>query len=71
MLGRDGKPLAGASIAAPGVQTRTDADGRFVVLTDTHVYGLTCDGRQTEGFISNPHRDRQGTWRATVALSLA
>ena len=71
VLDRDGRPLAGASIAAPGVETRTDADGRFVVVTDTRVYGLTCDGRQTEGFISNSHRDLQGAWRATVALSLA
>jgi hypothetical protein len=71
VLGRDGKPLAGARIAAAGIQASTDADGRFVVVTDTRVYGLTCNGLQTEGFISNQHRDLQGAWRATVALSLA
>ncbi len=71
MLGRDGNPLAGAKIDAAGVQATTDADGRFIVVTDTRVYGLTCDGRQTEGFISNQHRDLHGAWRATVALSLA
>ena len=71
ILGRDGRPLAGAAIAAGGASATADADGRFVLATDTRAYDVTCDGRLTEGFISNQHRDRQGAWRATVALSLA
>jgi hypothetical protein len=62
VLGRDGKPLRSASVAAGAVHATTDADGRFVVLTDT---------RSAAGFAANAQRDGEGTWRATVALSLA
>jgi hypothetical protein len=32
---------------------------------------VTCDGRSTEGIISNQRRDIEGTWRATCGLTLA
>jgi protocatechuate 3,4-dioxygenase beta subunit len=70
LLGTDGKPLAGATIAADGARATTDADGRFMLLSRTGIYGVTCDGRSTEGFVSNQRRDAKGTWRATVALTL-
>jgi len=62
LLGRDGKPVAGASLSAGAARVTTDADGRFVVVTDT---------RSAERFIANAQRDAEDTWRATVALSLA
>ena len=71
ILGSDGKPLAGATVAAGGAYTVTDADGRFLVVTTTRLYGVTCDGRSTEGFVSNQRRDTDGTWRATCGLKLA
>jgi hypothetical protein len=71
VLGTNGKPLAGATVAADGARATTDADGRFLLVTRTGIYGVTCDGRSTEGFLRNQRRDAQGTWRATVALTLA
>jgi hypothetical protein len=70
VLGTDGHPPAGATVAADGAQATTDADGRFLLVTRTGIYGVTCDGRSTEGFLLNQRRDAQGTCRATVALTL-
>lgn len=72
ILGSDGKPLAGAAVAAGGACSLTDADGRFMLITTTRAYrGVTCDGRPVEGYVSNRRRDTDGTWRATVGLTLA
>jgi hypothetical protein len=70
ILGPDGKPLAGATVATGKDRAVTDADGRFFLNTDTRIYGVTCDGRWTEGFVSNQRRDTDGTWRATCGLRL-
>jgi hypothetical protein len=71
ILDRDGKALAGATVEAGGSAT-TDADGRFLLVTSTRAYrGVTCDGCPVEGFVSNRRRDHDGTWRATVGLTLA
>jgi hypothetical protein len=71
ILGSEGKPLAGATVAAGSARAVTDADGRFMLVTTTRLYGVTCDGRSTEGFVSNQRHDNDGTWRATVGLKLA
>ena len=56
---RDGRPVAGASFAIGGTPVTTDADGRFMTVTDTLTY-RAADAR----------RDSEGAWRATVALQL-
>ena len=56
---RDGGPVAGASLALRGHQVMTDADGRFMLVTDT---GASLP--------ANAQRDYEGTWRATLALTL-
>jgi len=72
ILDRDGKPLAGAMVAAGAAEVAADADGRFMLVLDTRAYrGVTCDGRPVEGFVSNRRRDADGTWRATVGLTVA
>jgi hypothetical protein len=62
ILRGDGRPLAGAGFAAGGQPVITDADGRFVVVTDTRAAG---------GFAPGARRDGDGTWRATLGLTLA
>ena len=62
ILHGDGKPLAGAAFAVAGQPVATDADGRFVVITDT---------RSAGGLAAGARRDSEGTWRATVGLTLA
>src|SRR5258706_8386030 len=57
ITGRDGKPLAGASFAIGKDRVITDADGRFMLVTDTAAYPA-----------SGARRDPEGTWRATVGL---
>src|SRR4051812_27753034 len=47
ILRRDGKPLAGAAFAVAEQPIVTDADGRFVVVTDT---------RAADGFTSGARR---------------
>src|SRR5207248_223282 len=70
VLGTNGKPLAGATVAAGEAHALTDADGRFLLVTTTDIYGVTCGGRSTEGFVSRQRRGADGAWRATVALAL-
>ena len=71
LLGTDGQPLAGATVSADGAQASTDADGRFLLVTRTGISAVTCDGHPIEGFVPlKQRRDAQGTWRATVALTL-
>ena len=62
ILRADGKPLAGAAFAFGEQPVVTDADGRFVLVTDTRAAG---------GFASGARRDSEGTWRATLGLTLA
>jgi carboxypeptidase family protein len=71
IVGPDGKPLPGATVAAGTVSAVTDADGRFMLVTTTRQYRVICDRRAAEGFVSNPRRDADGTWRATFGLTLA
>jgi protocatechuate 3,4-dioxygenase beta subunit len=59
ITGHDGKPLAGASFAIGKDPVTTDADGRFMLVTDSGAYPT-----------ANARRDHQGTWRATVGLQL-
>ena len=61
VVARSGKPLAGAPFTVAGQSIVTDADGRFVVTTDT---------RSANGLASNAKRDSEGTWRATLGLTL-
>jgi hypothetical protein len=56
---RDGRPVAGASLALRGHAVITDADGRFLLVTDT---GASLP--------ANAQRDDEGTWRATLGLTL-
>src|ERR1041385_4215146 len=56
---RDGKPLRGASFAIGGHPVAADADGRFMVVNDTRAYPA-----------ASARRDAEGTWRATVSLTL-
>lgn len=62
ILRGDGKPLAGAEFAVAEQRVVTDADGRFVLVTDTGAAG---------GFSASARRDSEGTWRATLGLTLA
>jgi hypothetical protein len=62
ILCRDGKPQAGAGFAVAEQRVVTDADGRFVVVTDTRAAG---------GIAAGARRDSEGTWRATLGLTLA
>jgi protocatechuate 3,4-dioxygenase beta subunit len=62
ILRGDGKPLAGAAFAVGEHTVVTDADGRFVVVTDTRAAGRLASGAR---------RDSEGTWRATLGLTLA
>jgi len=71
ILGPDGKPLGGATVAAGTARAVTDADGRFMLETTTPLYRVTCDGRSASGVVSSPRRDTEGTWRATFGLTLA
>jgi hypothetical protein len=71
VLGADGKPLAGVMVGAGLAQAETDADGRFVLVTTKPFYRVTCGDRAAEGFVSNRRCDSEGTWRATVGLTLA
>jgi protocatechuate 3,4-dioxygenase beta subunit len=71
VLRADGKPLAGAMVAAGTARAETDADGRFVLVTTKPHYRVSCEGRALEGFVANRCRDPDGTWRATVGLTLA
>src|SRR5262245_17270730 len=67
-----GKPLSGATLATGIDPAVTEADGRFFLVTTTRAYrGVTCDGRPVEGFVANRRRGTDGTWRATVGLTLA
>jgi protocatechuate 3,4-dioxygenase beta subunit len=59
ITGHDGGPLAGARFAIGGDQVTTDADGRFMLVTDTAAYPAP-----------NARRDREGTWRATIGVTL-
>lgn len=56
---RGGRPVAGAGVAIGGNRITTDADGRFVTVTDTCAYPA-----------ASARRDGEGTWRATVSLTL-
>jgi len=58
VLGADGKARAGAAFALGGERVTTDADGRFVLVTSTFMTP------------ANAQRDAEGTWRATVGLTL-
>lgn len=76
VLGPDGKPLSGATVAAGRARTVTDADGRFMLVTVTppHFrvsYRVTYRTRSTEGMASNPHPDADGMGRASIGITLA
>jgi hypothetical protein len=71
VVGPDEKPLSGATVAAGATRALTDADGRFVLATDTARYRVSYRGRSAEGFVSNRHADGDGTWRASIGLTLA
>jgi protocatechuate 3,4-dioxygenase beta subunit len=55
----DGKPLAGAGFAIGKHRITTDADGRFMLVTDIRAYPAP-----------NARRDHEGTWRATIGITL-
>jgi hypothetical protein len=59
VVGTDGKPLAGAVLPVGRESIVTDADGRFVLVTDTGVYRGP-----------DLRRDAEGTWRATLGIAL-
>lgn len=59
IVGADGKPLADATFAVGKDRVTTDADGRFMLVTDTRAYSP-----------SNARRDAEGTLRATIGIKL-
>jgi protocatechuate 3,4-dioxygenase beta subunit len=71
VLGPDGRPLPGASVAAGQARTVTDADGRFMLATTTPRYRVTYRGRSAEGMVSNPRPGADGMGRASIGLTLA
>jgi len=71
VVGPDGKPLSGATVAAGRARTLTDADGRFMLITATPRYRVTYRGRSAEGMVSNPRTNADGTRRASIGLTLA
>jgi protocatechuate 3,4-dioxygenase beta subunit len=71
IVAADGRPLAGAAVEAGAARTATDADGRFVVVSNTRHYRVSHRGRSAEGVVSNQRPDADGTWRASFALTLA
>ena len=71
VIGLDEKPLSGATVASGATRAATDADGRFVLVTDTRRYRVTYRGRSAEGLVSNQRPDADGTWRASFGLTLA
>ena len=71
ILAPDGKARAGATVEAGAARVATDADGRFVLVTNSRRYRVTYRGRSTEGLVSNQRADGDGTWRASFALTLA
>jgi hypothetical protein len=70
-MGSDGNPLMGATIVAGHTQAATDADGRFMLISDTPRYRVTFRERSADGFVSDQRRDTDGTWRASFGLTLA
>src|SRR5262245_16426126 len=76
VLDSAGKPLASAAVTVGHNSVATDADGRFVVVTTIRraerlLYRVTRDRHAAVGFVFDPRRDTDGTWRATFALTLA
>ena len=71
VVSANGKPLAGATVAAGAARTATDADGRFMLIANERAYRVSYGGRAAQGFSSDPRRDTEGTWRATFSLTLA
>jgi len=71
ILAPDGKARAGATVEAGAARVATDADGRFVLVTNSRRYRVTYRGRTAEGRVSGERADADGTWRASFALTLA
>jgi Carboxypeptidase regulatory-like domain len=71
VVGPDGGPLSGATVAAGQARTATDADGRFMLMATTPRYRVTYRGRSAEGMVSNPRPDAHGMGRASIGLTLA
>ena len=73
VVGADAKPLSGAVFSAGRERTVTDADGRFVLVTDSPHYRVSYRTRSTGGFVSVSERrpDGEGFWRASIGLTLA
>jgi hypothetical protein len=69
IVGADGKPLAGAAVESGASRVATDADGRFVLLTNTRRYRISHRGRSAEALVSNQRPDVDGTWRASFGLT--
>jgi hypothetical protein len=62
----NGDPMRGTAVVSGGVQTRTDADGRFVMSTASRHYRVA----HIEGYVANAHADIDGTWRASFSLTI-
>jgi hypothetical protein len=71
IVAADGKALAGAAVEAGATRAATDADGRFVLVTNSRRYRVSHRGRSAEGLVSNQRPDVDGTWRASFGLTLA
>jgi len=78
VLGPDAKPLSGAVFSAGRKRTVTDADGRFVLVTNSPphhsvTFRVSYRARSTGGFVSVSDRrpDGEGSWRASIGLTLA
>jgi protocatechuate 3,4-dioxygenase beta subunit len=71
VVGPDGRPLSGATVAAGRARALTDADGRFMLVTTTPHYRVSYRARSAEGTVSNPLPGADGTVRASIGLTLA
>jgi hypothetical protein len=66
VLRANGDPVRDTAVVSGAVQTRTDADGRFVMSTTSRHYRVA----DIEGYVANAHADIDGTWRASFSLTI-
>ena len=59
VVDRDGRPVRGATLTVSQHEVLTDADGRFVLAT-----------QRGPARFADAWRDADGTWRASVALTV-
>jgi protocatechuate 3,4-dioxygenase beta subunit len=66
VIGGDGHPVTGSQVVSGSAKTHTDADGRFVLRTNSRHYRVA----DVEGYVANAQADTDGTWRATFSITV-